>query len=422
MRFGLTAQLTGGPLDVGVETVSQGAGPPMHIHHHMDEYLVIRSGALRCRLGDRDVDLQAGGRRLHASRSRAHVHQPARGAVRRVSGCSIPAAFTRSSPRSTTRARSIQRSWARSPRGTDTRSRVRRSRCCSGSERAQRRRHHIPLVGRRVSPARVDTRIGATQRRKPIATGRLEGGTNGRPAQAARDHASQVHPGDRCDDRSCRLWGIRRWRRTGRRRCRRARGVVHRTVLEALRRAEDPAVEPLRAAPRQVVRSLRGGLGTQGRGEGHRRSHRGHDDPGTVQLRDRRQVRARRRPVHRPAAAARAERDRPGRRDQGGRQALRQADRALRAQQPEPDDEEVLRLRPRLGARSGQLPQEHVDRGRAAERAVDVGRAARGRRRDQVQAQGPGRYRDVAGDRLEHGRPLAAVVLRRRHPGRARSR
>lgn len=60
VRFGLTAELTGGPLDVGVERVTQGAGPPMHIHHDMDEYIVILSGALRCRLGDRDVDLQTG--------------------------------------------------------------------------------------------------------------------------------------------------------------------------------------------------------------------------------------------------------------------------------------------------------------------------------------------------------------------------
>jgi len=60
VRFGLTAELTSGPLDVGIECVAQGTGPPMHIHHNMDEYVVVLSGALRCRLGDRDVDLQTG--------------------------------------------------------------------------------------------------------------------------------------------------------------------------------------------------------------------------------------------------------------------------------------------------------------------------------------------------------------------------
>jgi len=60
VRFGLTAELTSGPLDVGIERVAQGEGPPMHIHHNMDEYVMVRSGSLRCRLGDRDVDLEPG--------------------------------------------------------------------------------------------------------------------------------------------------------------------------------------------------------------------------------------------------------------------------------------------------------------------------------------------------------------------------
>lgn len=32
----------------------------MHIHHNMDEYVVVLSGSLRCRLGNRDVDLETG--------------------------------------------------------------------------------------------------------------------------------------------------------------------------------------------------------------------------------------------------------------------------------------------------------------------------------------------------------------------------
>jgi len=60
VRFALTAELTNGPLDVGIERVAQGTGPPMHIHHNMDEYVVVLSGSLHCRLGDRDVDLKTG--------------------------------------------------------------------------------------------------------------------------------------------------------------------------------------------------------------------------------------------------------------------------------------------------------------------------------------------------------------------------
>ena len=60
VRFALPAELTHGPLDVGIERVEEGGGPPMHIHHDMDEYLVVLSGSLRCRLGERDVDLEAG--------------------------------------------------------------------------------------------------------------------------------------------------------------------------------------------------------------------------------------------------------------------------------------------------------------------------------------------------------------------------
>ena len=60
VRFGLTSELTGGPLDVGSETVDRGAGPPLHVHHQQDEYVVVLSGSLRCRVGDLDVDLAAG--------------------------------------------------------------------------------------------------------------------------------------------------------------------------------------------------------------------------------------------------------------------------------------------------------------------------------------------------------------------------
>ena len=60
VRFGMTSELTSGPLDIGTERGARGEGPPLHIHHHQDEYVVVLSGSLRCRLGDRDVDLAAG--------------------------------------------------------------------------------------------------------------------------------------------------------------------------------------------------------------------------------------------------------------------------------------------------------------------------------------------------------------------------
>ena len=52
VRFGMTSELTSGPLDIGTERVARGEGPPLHIHHHQDEYVVVLSGSLRCRLGD----------------------------------------------------------------------------------------------------------------------------------------------------------------------------------------------------------------------------------------------------------------------------------------------------------------------------------------------------------------------------------
>ncbi len=60
VRFGLTAELTGGPLDIGTERVAQGVGPPLHVHHRQDEYVLVLSGSLRCRIAGDDVDLDAG--------------------------------------------------------------------------------------------------------------------------------------------------------------------------------------------------------------------------------------------------------------------------------------------------------------------------------------------------------------------------
>ena len=60
VRFALTSELTSGPLDIGTQTVARGGGPPMHIHHHQDEYVLVLSGSLRCRVGDHDIDLASG--------------------------------------------------------------------------------------------------------------------------------------------------------------------------------------------------------------------------------------------------------------------------------------------------------------------------------------------------------------------------
>lgn len=60
VRFALTAEQTGGPLDLGAEVVRRGEGPPMHIHDHMDEYVLVMSGSLRCRVDGEDIDLEPG--------------------------------------------------------------------------------------------------------------------------------------------------------------------------------------------------------------------------------------------------------------------------------------------------------------------------------------------------------------------------
>ena len=94
---------------------------------------------------------------------------------------------------------------------------------------------------------------------------------------------------------------------------------------------------------------------------------------------------------------------------------------ALPQVQLQPDHRQVLRLLARLGARPGRLPRSLWEAvglpdgprpgttcSRAAPRSSDQGR--------------PDGHRDVPGDRLQHGRPGAAVVVRRLDPGRERAR
>lgn len=60
IRFALTSEQTGGPLDLGVERVAPGGGPPLHIHHHVDEYVLVLEGALHVQLGEESLELAAG--------------------------------------------------------------------------------------------------------------------------------------------------------------------------------------------------------------------------------------------------------------------------------------------------------------------------------------------------------------------------
>lgn len=60
IRFALTSEQTGGPLDLGMETVAPGEGPPLHVHHHVDEYVLVLSGTLHVRVGGEELDLAAG--------------------------------------------------------------------------------------------------------------------------------------------------------------------------------------------------------------------------------------------------------------------------------------------------------------------------------------------------------------------------
>ena len=109
--------------------------------------------------------------------------------------------------------------------------------------------------------------------------------------------------------------------------------------------------------------------------------------------------------MDRAPVAVRAERPRPRRRRQGGREALRETAPTVPRKLLQPEHEEVLLLLPRLDDRPRLLPEEPLGEGRERDRAGDVGRPDHVRREDQEGPGDPARRRLVPGARLEHGGP-----------------
>ncbi len=106
------------------------------------------------------------------------------------------------------------------------------------------------------------------------------------------------------------------------------------------------------------------------------------------------------------------------RRRQGGREEVREAAPPVPQELLQPEHEEVLLLRPGVDDRPRQLPEEPLGEGRERRRARDVGGPGHVRREDQEGPGDPARHRPVAGTRLEHGGPCAAVVVRLQRTGR----
>ena len=177
--------------------------------------------------------------------------------------------------------------------------------------------------------------------------------------------------------------------------------------------AEDPRLVALRSPVRQgVVRRLRAEMGRGQRRQGHGGPHQPRRDPLPHGRRDLRRPGTRPDRVDRAPVAVRAERPRPWRRRQGGREALRETASSLPRKLLQPEHEEVLLLLPRLDDRPRLLPEEPLGEGRERERAGDVGGPDHVRREDQEGPGDPARHRPVPGARLEHGGPGAAVVVR----------
>ena len=185
----------------------------------------------------------------------------------------------------------------------------------------------------------------------------------------------------------------------------------------AFRRTQDSAVEPLRAQARHLVRPVRQGLGQQSRGGRLGRPHQQRRHPGSDRGRDPVGVGSRPHSIHCPAGAVRAECARPARRHRGGGAAFRTAASVVSQIQLEPHHQQVLRVCAGLGARPRRLSRQHVAEGRPAERAVDLGRSCCRGAADKVRPAHARRHRHVPGAGLEHGRPGAAVVVRRSGAG-----
>ncbi|CAA9550135.1 MAG: hypothetical protein AVDCRST_MAG49-1710, partial [uncultured Thermomicrobiales bacterium] len=186
--------------------------------------------------------------------------------------------------------------------------------------------------------------------------------------------------------------------------------------------APHPPVAALRAPLRHLVRPVRQGLGRRQRRRGDRRPRQHRRHPGRRRRRDQRRRGARPRRAHRPPAPTRGEPARPDRRRHRGQQPPRRPDRGLPPHDVQPDDQPLLRLLPRLGARPGQLPAHPLGADRQAERSRHLAGAPRGRPADLRGTGHPDGDRDVQRDRLQHGQPVDGLELRRLGPGRERER
>ncbi len=227
-----------------------------------------------------------------------------------------------------------------------------------------------------------------------------------------RSHGKEAFPGP--DSKAVRETRGRRHRRGGG-----TRLPLSRPRRGAAEDAENPAVEPLRAGLRQVVRRrVHEGVGRQERNQRRRRPHL-----------DRRDQRPGRRggggqegprPLHVPGSTRglREAGHRPPRDLRGGREEARQDDLAGGEVDAQPQDQEVLRLFRLVRSRPGQLPQGPLGKGRVSERPRHLGRPGEGREEDQRRVRQPGRSRALAGARQQHGDAGRPVVVRRIRPGR----
>src|SRR5690554_6643000 len=171
-----------------------------------------------------------------------------------------------------------------------------------------------------------------------------------------------------------------------------------------------------------MVRPLRPGVGSAGRGRRDGGPHHRGGDPRPDLGGDIGRRRPRPDPVHRSVVPVRAERRRHERRHRGGVEPLGGTGRDLPALELQPQHREVLRVLPRLGPRSRQLSAQPLGDRRASRRSDHLGRVVGVRLQDLLRPRRADGHRDVPGDRLQHGRPGTAVVVRGVDPGRERKR
>ena len=92
--FKITGEDTDGRFDYAEGTIGYLGGPPMHVHHFQDETFYVVEGALRFKIGEETLDLEAGDF-AYIPRGIAHGYVNMRQEPVRGLGIFVPGGFDR---------------------------------------------------------------------------------------------------------------------------------------------------------------------------------------------------------------------------------------------------------------------------------------------------------------------------------------